>query len=180
MKILNEKQVGPFLAKLEKRASGSIKEDDIQKLVKKIIADVQKNGDKAVIKYTKKFDSVELNSLIDHAVKENFSIKETWARLRQARYSAIKAGAALYPELKVNGSSTYFDSKTGKVKNNQLGRDDIAGGVCDHKPFWWKGKRRTDQAYCKWSYCYPGNGYRIFHHLVGRYAHHSRWCISHG
>ena len=63
MKILNERQVGSFLARLEKRASGSIKEDDTQKLVKKIIADVQKNGDKAVIKYTRKFDSVELKKI---------------------------------------------------------------------------------------------------------------------
>ncbi|HDK81702.1 MAG TPA: histidinol dehydrogenase, partial [Nitrospirae bacterium] len=63
MRILNEKQVNPFLTSLEKRASGSIREDDVQKLVKKIIIDVQKNGDKAVIKYTKKFDSVELKKI---------------------------------------------------------------------------------------------------------------------
>lgn len=63
MKIFNERQIDPFLARLEKRASGSVKEDDIQKLVKKIIVDVQKNGDKAVIKYTKKFDSVELKKI---------------------------------------------------------------------------------------------------------------------
>ncbi|HDN94936.1 MAG TPA: histidinol dehydrogenase [Nitrospirae bacterium] len=63
MRILNEKQVNPFLTSLEKRASGSVKEDDVQKLVKKIIIDVQKNGDKAVIKYTKKFDSVELKKI---------------------------------------------------------------------------------------------------------------------
>ena len=63
MRILSEGQVGPFLTRLEKRASGSVKEDDIQKLVKKIIVDVQKNGDKAVIKYTKKFDSVELKKI---------------------------------------------------------------------------------------------------------------------
>ena len=63
MRILNEKQIGPFLVRLEKRASGSVKEDDTQKLVKKIIFDVQKNGDRAVIKYTKKFDSVDLKNI---------------------------------------------------------------------------------------------------------------------
>lgn len=36
-------------------------------------------------------------------------------------------------------TGTSFDSKTGKVKNHQLGRDALADGVCDHKPFWWKG-----------------------------------------
>ena len=63
MRILNERIVSPFLTRLEKRTFGSVKEDDIQKLVKKIIVDVQKNGDKAVIKYTKKFDSVELKKI---------------------------------------------------------------------------------------------------------------------
>ena len=63
MRILNEGQIGTFLARLEKRASGSIREDNTQKLVKKIISDVRKNGNKAVIKYTRQFDSVELKKI---------------------------------------------------------------------------------------------------------------------
>ena len=70
------------------------------------------------IEWWQEFDSAELNSLINHAVKENFSIKETWARLSQARYSAVKAGAALYPELKAAGSGTYFDAKTNGIKSS--------------------------------------------------------------
>ena len=63
MRILDEGQIGTFLARLEKRASGSVREDDIQRLVKKIIIDVQRNGDRAVTKYTEKFDSVKLKTL---------------------------------------------------------------------------------------------------------------------
>jgi len=76
MRIIDEKQTGAFIARLKKRASVSVQEDDIQRTVRKIILDVQKNGDSAVKKYTAKFDSVKLNSLaitkkaIDSAVKK--------------------------------------------------------------------------------------------------------------
>ncbi len=63
MNILRGKQVAPFLAKLKKRASVSIREDEIQKTVRKIILDVQKQGDKAVKRYTEKFDSIKPDRL---------------------------------------------------------------------------------------------------------------------
>lgn len=63
MRILNESETGLFLTRLEKRTSCSVREDDIQKLVRKIISDVRKNGDRAVIKYTGKFDSIELKKI---------------------------------------------------------------------------------------------------------------------
>lgn len=63
MRILNERQIGAFLKRLEKRPSGSAKEDDIQRIVKKILIDVQKNGDSSVRKYTEKFDLVKLTRI---------------------------------------------------------------------------------------------------------------------
>ena len=63
MRIIKGSQVTPFLELLQKRASVSIKEDDVQRTVKKIILDVQKQGDRAVKKYTEKFDSLKLKSL---------------------------------------------------------------------------------------------------------------------
>jgi histidinol dehydrogenase len=63
MKIIKDIQIPPFLKRLEQRASISVREDDIQRTVRKIILDVQKNGDLAVRKYTRKFDSVDLKNL---------------------------------------------------------------------------------------------------------------------
>ncbi len=63
MRIIKEADVDPFISLLKKRASTSVREDDIQKRVRKIILDVQKNGDRAVRKYTNKFDSVNLKNL---------------------------------------------------------------------------------------------------------------------
>jgi len=76
MKIISGRQVDAFLRTLEKRASISIAEDDVQKRVRKIILDVQKQGDRAVQKYTEKFDAVKLKELsvskkeIDAAAKK--------------------------------------------------------------------------------------------------------------
>lgn len=64
MKVIQEKQAGAFIELLKKRASVSVREDDIQKLVRKIIIDVQRRGDKAVKSYTEKFDSVKLERLL--------------------------------------------------------------------------------------------------------------------
>ncbi len=63
MRILKTAQVDAFIARLKKRASISILEDDIQKTVRKIILDVQRQGDKAVKRYTAKFDSVKAKQL---------------------------------------------------------------------------------------------------------------------
>jgi histidinol dehydrogenase len=79
MKIISGRQVDAFLKRLEKRASISVAEDDVQKKVRRIILDVQKQGDRAVQKYTEKFDALKLKKLsvskkeIDVAAKKTDS-----------------------------------------------------------------------------------------------------------
>ncbi len=63
MRIINEDNVDAFIMLLKKRASVSVIEDDIQRTVRKIIADVKRHGDNAVRKYTAKFDSIRLTTL---------------------------------------------------------------------------------------------------------------------
>jgi histidinol dehydrogenase len=63
MKIITEDQIEAFISRLKKRASTSVREDETQKTVRKIVADVQRQGDRAVRRYTEKFDSLKLNSL---------------------------------------------------------------------------------------------------------------------
>jgi multidrug efflux system outer membrane protein len=48
--------------------------------------------------------SVELNRLIDAALSDNFTLKEAWFRLQQARLLAVQAGADLYPDLSASGA----------------------------------------------------------------------------
>ncbi|MEW6714792.1 MAG: histidinol dehydrogenase [Nitrospirota bacterium] len=64
MKIIKDKEIKTFLKKLEERASASVNQDEIQRVVRNIIADVKKDGDRAVKKYTEKFDSIKLKQLL--------------------------------------------------------------------------------------------------------------------
>ena len=53
------------------------------------------------------FNDGELNTLIDEALSGSFTIKEAWARLRQAQALAIQAGAELYPDLSMTGGASF-------------------------------------------------------------------------
>ena len=45
------------------------------------------------------FEDPQLNELISTALAGNFTLKEAWARLNQARALAVQAGADLYPQI---------------------------------------------------------------------------------
>lgn len=63
MKIIREDQIRPFIVLLSKRASSSEREDTVQKTVRKILRDVRREGDRALRRYTEKFDSIQLDKL---------------------------------------------------------------------------------------------------------------------
>lgn len=48
----------------------------------------------------------ELSRLIEEALDDNFSVHEAFARLKQADASAVKSGAALYPELSLSSAAS--------------------------------------------------------------------------
>ncbi len=100
MRILKERDAGSFLVRLKARASGSVSEDDIQKLVKKIIADVQKNGDKAVRKYTEKFDAVKLNKLAATKKEIESAAKKVDAKFLKALKLSAKRIRAFHEKQK--------------------------------------------------------------------------------
>lgn len=62
-------------------------------------------------KWWEDFNSAELNRLVEEAVTGNFSISEAWARLEQARATAIKTQAALFPELSLAAGESYQEQK---------------------------------------------------------------------
>ncbi len=57
------KQLKTFIESLRQRAFISGRRENVQNIVGKIINDVKRNGDKAVKKYTEKFDSIKLKRL---------------------------------------------------------------------------------------------------------------------
>ena len=84
MKIIKDKEIKTFLKKLEERASASVNQDEIQRVVRNIIADVKKDGDRAVKKYTEKFDSIKLKQLL-------VSKREVEASAKKAGKEFLKA-----------------------------------------------------------------------------------------
>lgn len=64
MKVLkNSKEIRGFLLLLRDRADMSGSSSKVEDSVRKILSDVRNNGDRAVIKYTGKFDSLKLNDI---------------------------------------------------------------------------------------------------------------------
>jgi NodT family efflux transporter outer membrane factor (OMF) lipoprotein len=51
------------------------------------------------------FNDPQLNELISTALAGNFTLKEAWARLNQARALAVQAGADLYPQVDADGDA---------------------------------------------------------------------------
>lgn len=58
-------------------------------------------------KWWQNFNNSQLNHLVEEALGGNFSLQESWARLRQTQALAAKAGANLWPNLSVEGSGSY-------------------------------------------------------------------------
>lgn len=63
MKILKDDQYEAFLRKLQRRSSPSGSRDAVRDVVQRIIHDVRKQGDRAVRRYTEKFDGTKLKRL---------------------------------------------------------------------------------------------------------------------
>jgi len=58
-------------------------------------------------RWWQEFNDGELNTLITEALSGSFTLKEAWARLKQAKALAIQSGADLYPGLSATAGSSY-------------------------------------------------------------------------
>jgi outer membrane protein, multidrug efflux system len=68
------------------------------------------------------FTDPSLNHLVEQALSNNFSLRATWARLRQANAVARREGASRLPSLDLRGNVTRSDSKEGEgTTTRQLG-----------------------------------------------------------
>ena len=52
------------------------------------------------------FGDTQLTALVEEALGANFSLRESWARLEQARALAVKSGARLTPDLSLDASAS--------------------------------------------------------------------------
>jgi len=105
--IRGKKNVDSFLRLLRERASGTGRE--IEDTVRSILDDVRKNGDKAVIKYTKTFDSHRINVLsID---SKEISAYAAHADIRTVKALKFSAKRIRDFHRRQKNSSWYFSEK---------------------------------------------------------------------
>lgn len=52
------------------------------------------------------FQNEQLNALVEEALTNNYTLRQSWARLKQARALAVQQGADLYPDLTLDGGAT--------------------------------------------------------------------------
>ncbi len=114
MRIIKENQTGPFISGLKKRASTSVREDDIQKTVRRIIGDVQRQGDRAVRRYTEKFDSLRISRL---------AVTRT-----EIRAAAKKAGRDIEKALHLSADRIRAFHERQREKSWQFSKDGITLG----------------------------------------------------
>jgi len=69
----------------------------------------------------KDFGSEELDSLIDEAAGSNFSVREAYARLEQARFAALEEGASRWPEVSASGSAAHSAAKSDNADRTDTG-----------------------------------------------------------
>ncbi len=75
-------------------------------------------------KWWEAFNDPELNNLINKALTGNFTLKEAWARFKQARAIHTKSKSSLFPYLDFNQ-----DASTGRTRNKS--GDRAASGVSE-------------------------------------------------
>lgn len=87
------------------------------------------------------FGNPELSSLINHAISNNFSIREAWARLKQSGAFARELGSVLYPELGIEAGASHQRERSGD-KTEQTGDSFRLGPAASYELDLW-GKIRA-------------------------------------
>jgi histidinol dehydrogenase len=114
MRIIREDQVGAFIERLSRRASTSEREDTVQKTVRTILSDVRRHGDKALRRYTEKFDSIKPGKL-------SVDRKEINAAARKVENSVLRS-------LELSAGRIRIFHERQKEKSWQFARDGITVG----------------------------------------------------
>lgn len=109
MRLIKEPQIKTFMKSLGERTSLNTPKSSIQNVVEKIINDVKRGGDKAVKKYTEKFDSIKLKSLSIDKNEINSSAKKAGKEFLKAMKLAAKRIRAFHELQKEE--SWYFSER---------------------------------------------------------------------
>lgn len=75
------------------------------------------------------FNDDQLNTLVETALANNYSLQQSWARLKQARALAVRSGAALYPDLTLNSAASAGRRQTSNGRTHTESVESFALGL---------------------------------------------------
>jgi NodT family efflux transporter outer membrane factor (OMF) lipoprotein len=96
-------------------------------------------------KWWKSFEDDELDTFIEQALTNNFTLSQAWFRLRQAEAVAAKIGAESYPDLTGSGQAARLRQRTTNGTETTRTRDDYALGFSSSYEVDLWGKIRSEQ-----------------------------------
>lgn len=69
-------------------------------------------------KWWQDFEDPQLSGLIEEAFGDNFSLRQSWDRLQQARSVYVKGRSGLFPDLEADAGVSHSSSETGGVQSS--------------------------------------------------------------
>jgi histidinol dehydrogenase len=113
--VYTKQTLGDLIKKLKDRADNT--NDDIEKSVKNILADVKARGDKALFEYSEKFDKVALKSLRMSESEKEEAIAKVPAELKATIDKAAENIRAFHEKQKAN---SWISNENGKIMGQRV------------------------------------------------------------
>ena len=106
------------------------------------------SGPAPLSRWWESLGAADLNNLIERALTDNFSIRQTWARLAQIRAAAVQAGAARYPDLTASAGASLGRRGTadGNSQDSATVRDYSLGVISQYEIDLWGRIRSQKEA----------------------------------
>lgn len=115
LKVYNEKTVGELTHLLKKRADNT--NDEVERIVKDILANVKANGDKALFEYSERIDKVKLTSLRISEEERAEAIKKLPDELKETMQRAAKNIFAFHEKQK---TQSWIENGNGKIMGQRV------------------------------------------------------------
>ena len=113
--VYNKDSVGDLIKKLKDRAENT--NDDIEKSVKTILADVKARGDVALFEYSEKFDKVKLTSLRMTEEEKEEAIAKVPSELKA---TIDRAAENIYSFHEKQKQQSWIDNRNGRIMGQRV------------------------------------------------------------
>lgn len=113
--VYNKETVGDLIKKLKDRADNT--NDDIEKSVKSILADVKARGDEALFEYSERFDKVKLTSLRMTEEEKEAAIAKVPAELKA---TIDRAAENIYSFHEKQKQQSWIDNRNGRIMGQRV------------------------------------------------------------